>query len=253
MLSELFRDDDPIPIGVRVDDLVIGLRIDGRHPDSGGFPDDAATQLRNAHENLRRCVLTAGLGLDNVAQVSFFLSDFATRAEMNPPWVEMFPSDDDRPTYKFLPALLPPGQLVHVEFFGVAGGRRRDIQIPGVAHANPIPMAVRIGRYLFTSRLLAYDPATQQPAVGASAQTKFLFENAETVLAAAGMGWGDIVQGGAFGADEACDALIEEGWRACFPDPSRRPPLHPLRYGAGSLLVMLELIGREGGLGDAGQ
>lgn len=249
MLSELFQAGDPIPTGIRVDDLVVGFGIDGRDPETGELVDDAPIQLANAHENLRRCANAAGAELDNVAQVSFFLADFDDRVAMNVPWVETFPKDDDRPTYKFMPATLPAGQRVRVEFFAVPGERRRDIQISGVAHTNPIPMAVRIGRYLFSSRLLAYDPATERAAEGPDAQTKFLFENAETVLAAAELGWGDIVQGRAFAADDACAALLEAAWKDLYPDQLRRPPLHPIRYGAGSLVVMLELIGREGGLG----
>jgi len=64
----------------------------------------------------------------------------------------MFTNSDDRPTYKFMPAELTGEQLVHMEYFAVPGARRRDLHVQGVAHTNPIPMAVQIGRYVFSSR-----------------------------------------------------------------------------------------------------
>ncbi|HVB05644.1 MAG TPA: RidA family protein [Acidimicrobiales bacterium] len=244
--TEVFRSFDPIPVGYRNGALVTGLRIDGRDPDSGELGHGIEAQLANAYENLRRAVEAAGGSTDNIGQVSFFLADFDDRAAINPPWVAMFPDENDRPTYKFMPAPLPEGELVQMEFYAVLGERRTDIHLTGVAHANPIPMAVRIGAYLFSSRVLAYDPATAQPAEGNEAQARFLYENVNAVIDAAGMSWSDVVQGRGFLADLAEEPLLGGPWAERFPDAAARPPLHLVRYGAGALRVMLEIVAEEG-------
>ena len=150
-LSELFLGDDAIPVGVRIDDVIHGLRIRGTDPAQG-------------LDNLEHVVEAAHASLDNVAQVSFFVKDPAQLREINPAWLKMFPNADDRPTYKFMTAAdLPSERPVHLEFFAVANQRRKLLHIPNVAHTNPIPMGVRIGNYVFSSRVLPYDPQTGQP------------------------------------------------------------------------------------------
>jgi hypothetical protein len=102
---------------------------------------------------MKRAVEAAGAATDNIAQVSFFFKNFSggvMRDVINPLWVAMFTDENARPTYKFMPAPeLPGDQQVHVEFWAVPGQKRNSIQIPNVAHTNPIPFGVKMGRYLF--------------------------------------------------------------------------------------------------------
>jgi len=145
-MRELFLESDPIPVGLQVGDLIHGLRL-------------AAADAVSAMRSMRAIVAGAGASLDNVAQVSFFLRERADMPSINPAWLATFPDDQDRPTYKFMTADLPGDARVHVEFWAVAGQRRRMLHIPNVAHTNPIPMRIRIGPYVFSSRVLPYDPA----------------------------------------------------------------------------------------------
>jgi enamine deaminase RidA (YjgF/YER057c/UK114 family) len=246
--QEVFGDQnvDPIPLGTKAGDLLTGLRITGHDPKNGKLPDGIEAQLKNAYQNLRICVENAGGTIDNIAQVSMFFADFATdRGAMNPPWVEMFPNENDRPTYKFMPASLPEGERIHFEFFAVLGQRRKILAVPGVAHTNPIPLGVRIGRYLFSSRVLPYDPSTGQAADGAEAQAEFLFQNTTKLLEAGGMSWSHVQQGRAFLADPAHQKLVDSRWEARFPNAADRPVLHRVRYGGGALQVMLEIIAQQ--------
>jgi len=242
--TEIFGNSaiDPIPIGYRVGDFVIGLRVDGRDQQSGQLGNTIEEQLELAFENMRNCVQAAGGTVDNVGQVSFFLADFEHRPLINSPWVEMFPDESDRPTYKFMPATLSEGQLVQIELYAVLGESRHDVHIAGVAHTNPIPMAVRMGRYLFSSRILPYDPETGRPAEEAQTQATHVFGNASTVLETAAFMWSDVVQGRAFLVDPSDSELMAAHWAAKFPEVATRPPLHMVQYGTGGLLVMLELI-----------
>jgi 2-iminobutanoate/2-iminopropanoate deaminase len=243
-LTEIFANPeiDPIPEAIRHGDLVTGFRIDGRDPVTGELGSTIREQLDLAYGNLRRCVEAAGGTTDHIAQVSFFLRDFDDRDLINEGWIRTFADPADRPTYKFMPAPLDGGRLVQLEFFAVPGERRHPIDLAGVAHTNPIPLAVRIGRYLFSSRLLPYDPATGRPAEGDEAQADRLFEHAAAVLSAAGLGWAEVVQGRAFSVEDRGRVLLASRWRARFAGTTAAPPLHAVRYGSGALRVMLELV-----------
>jgi 2-iminobutanoate/2-iminopropanoate deaminase len=244
-IYEVFGDPDldPIPIAVRSGDLVHANRILGLDAKTGELPGDINIQMRNAYANMRRCIENAGGSMDNVAHVSIFFADFGRdREAMNPAWVEAFPKDDDRPTYKFMPAKLPEGHMVQMEFHAVLGQRRELLAVKGVAHTNPIPLGVKMGPYVFSSRMLPYDPSTEKAAEGPEAQAEFLFQNTDALLKAGGRSWRDVWQGRAFLADPAHRSLMESRWQGRFPDPAKRPPLNRVRYGGGALQVMLEVF-----------
>jgi 2-iminobutanoate/2-iminopropanoate deaminase len=243
-LSEIFCEGETLPVGVRVDDLVIGMRVSGRDPKSGALAPDVEHQLRAAYENLERVALAGGATLQSVAQVSIFLSDFDDRPKINEGWTATFTDPDDRPTYKFMPARLPAGELVAMEFFAVPGARRRPISVEGVAHTNPIPLAVAIGRYLFTSRILPYDPATGAPPEGLRAQARHCLDNTDAVLEAAGMSWAQVTQGHAFLSElSERDAVVEPFRARCRAEV----PLRVEGYRAGAIEVMLEIMAKGEG------
>ncbi|MCD6073641.1 MAG: RidA family protein [Rhodospirillales bacterium] len=235
---------DPIPVGIRSHDLVHAVRITGADPTTGAMPDGLEAQLRNAFANMSRSIENAGGTIDNIAHVSLFLADArASMPSVNAQWVGMFPDASDRPTYKFMTASLTGGLLVDIEYFAVVGARRRVIDIPGVAHTNPIPMAVRIGDYLFTSRVLPMNPASGSYPAEVTAQMDALFGNVDAVLSEAGMAWQDVMQGRLFLADMANLPTAERRWASQFPNLDTQPVLHPIHYNVGpTLLIMLELL-----------
>lgn len=245
--TEIYDDveHDPIPKGFRVDDLIMGLRINGAEMGSGNYAPNIREQLQTSFVNLRSFIEAAGVTTDNIGQVSFFLRNIEERGLINEPWTEMFPDQDNRPTYKFMPADLAGDELVRLEAYAVMGATRRAIHVDGVAHVNPIPMAVRIGKYLFSSRMLPYDPATAMPAETLEAQADFVFQHAFTVLRAAEMTWSHVLQGRAFYADQRGQELIKGRWQSQFRDAIAVPPLHNVQYNAGDLLVMLEFIAMD--------
>jgi 2-iminobutanoate/2-iminopropanoate deaminase len=242
------QDVDPIPVGTLVGDLLHVNRISGRDPKTGALGEGIQAQLKNAYAGMKLAVENAGGSIDNIAHVSMYWADFATdREQMNPPWVEFFPNDDDRPTYKFMPAAhLPEGERIAFEFYAVLGQRRKLLAVDGVAHTNPIPLGVRIGSYLFSSRMLPYDPSTGAAADGAEMQASFLFANTDALLKTGGMAWSDVIYGRAFLADWAHQPLVDAQWAQAFPDAGKRPELNRVKYGGGALQVMLEVIAKQG-------
>jgi 2-iminobutanoate/2-iminopropanoate deaminase len=209
-------DVDPIAVGVRIGDVLHAERIFGVDPETGRLGEGIDRQLALAHQNVRRFAEAAGASVDNVAQVSFFLKDWDHRPNINGPWVELFPDAEDRPTYKFMLADLPGEALVQLEVWGVAGARRQVVQIPGVAHTNPIPMAVKIGGRLFSSRILPFDPADGKPPADVERQVEVLLGNVQAVLDAAGATPEALGQVRFFVADRARLPRLQQAWDARF-------------------------------------
>lgn len=121
--------------------------------------------------------------------------------------------------------------------------RQKSIEIQGIEHAAPIPMACRVGPLLATSGISGKDPATGQMPKDADGQAFYAFENLKRVLAAAGMDLGDVAKITVFVTDDANRNAINKYWNECYPDPHQRPARHtlvmPLR---GGMLLQLEAL-----------
>jgi enamine deaminase RidA (YjgF/YER057c/UK114 family) len=250
LLTEIFGnlDIDPIPLGIRVGDLVHASRLTGIDLETGELADGIEAQLERVFGAIRHVVETAGGTVDNVAQVSFFLEHFDDRPLINRPWVAMFPNDQDRPTYKFMAANLPDGCLVQAEMWAVIDGRRQVIYTPPVAHTNPIPMGVKIGGYLFSSRILPFEPSTNAPGEGLERQSELVFQNLSTFLEVAEMDRADLLQARLFVSDRAHVPTVQKHWDAFFKGSANRPIIRTVLYPqTPAAMVYIEVIGRTDG------
>jgi 2-iminobutanoate/2-iminopropanoate deaminase len=248
VIQEIFgnSDRDPLPLGTRVGDLIHASRIVGLDLETGQLGAGIEQQMTFAFHNLRHVVEQGGGSIDNIAQVSFFLKRREDVRAINPPWVELFPDESDRPTYKFMLANLPGDQLVQLETFALVGQRRQPLYLPKVAHSNPIPMGVRIGPMLFSSRVLPHDPATGQPVQGIERQAECLFQNVQALLTLGGFTGRDLLQGRLFVADRAYVPIGDGHWQALTAGSDRAPVLHTVHYDlVPSLLIMLEVIAAQ--------
>ena len=121
--------------------------------------------------------------------------------------------------------------------------RQQSIEIEGVAHNAPIPMACRVGPVMASSGISGIDPKTGKPADGADQQAYHAFENLKSVLKKAGLDLGDVVKMTVFLTDDNNRAAINKYWNECWPDPHKRPARHslvlPLR---GGVLLQLEVL-----------
>lgn len=236
-------DQDPIPLGMKVGNVVQASRIIGTDPETGELGEGIERQLELAYRNMQSLVERAGGTIDNIAQVSFFLKRPEDRQAINKPWVAMFPDEQDRPTYKFMVSDLPGDRLLQMEMFAVLGERREVLNIPGVAHTNPIPMGVKIGNMVLSSRILPYDPETGRPGEGLERQTELVFRNMQTLLEVARARPANISQARVFIVDRSHLPKVERHWNTLFPDERHRPILHSVTYRTGSALhVYVEII-----------
>ena len=83
---------NPIPMGARVGSLVFSSRILSRDPDSGAQGETADEQAAITLGNMKRLLELAGGTLDDAAQVTVFLSDFAHRPAADAAWRQTFPA-----------------------------------------------------------------------------------------------------------------------------------------------------------------
>jgi 2-iminobutanoate/2-iminopropanoate deaminase len=113
--------------------------------------------------------------------------------------------------------------------------RQQSIDVEGIAHGAPIPVASRVGNVIATSAISGRDPKTGKLAPDADGQARLAFENLKTILAKGGMGLGDVVKITMFLADDSYRDALNKYWLECFPDAAKRPARHaitlPLRGG----------------------
>ena len=64
--------------------------------------------------------------------------------------------------------------------------RRRELEVEGVSHKNPIPMGVEIGGLVFTSGIMGQDPVTKEFPPDPARQAELMFEHVRSLLRAAG-------------------------------------------------------------------
>lgn len=236
---------DPVPSGIRSGNLIYCGHIAGTDPVNGDLPDSLDAQLRNVFRNMQTLVERAGGTIDTIARVGLFLRQLGDLTAVNEHWIAMFPNAEDRPTYKFLQTDLPERCQIQLDFFAVAGARRRLLAIPGVAHTNPIPLAVTIGPMLFSSRILPSDVEKGQYGETPERQAELSFAHARRLVELAGGSVENICQIRAFVKEPAYRQIVDEQVRCMFPNG--RPRVEMLHYPTGGALqVMIEII--AGGL-----
>jgi 2-iminobutanoate/2-iminopropanoate deaminase len=107
-------------------------------------------------------------------------------------------------------------------------GGRRSIEVEGLQHSAPIPMAARVGPLLVSGGISGQDPATGQVPADVAGQVRLVFANLRRVLAAGGAGPDDVAKLTFFVRDRAVRPVIDEEWVAVFPDAAGRPARHTL-------------------------
>lgn len=101
--------------------------------------------------------------------------------------------------------------------------RRVSIDLPGFAHANPIPAASRIGPFVYSGVLTGRDPVTREMPEGLDAQCANVFAHVEELMTAAGGSSDDIVKMTFWLARYRDRDALNREWLAMFPDATSRP------------------------------
>jgi 2-iminobutanoate/2-iminopropanoate deaminase len=126
----------------------------------------------------------------------------------------------------------------------------RSVEVPGLAHNAPIPVASRVGPLLCSSAISGKDAATGQLPADTTAQVRHAFANLHSVLAAGGATPADVARLTVTVKDNGVRDAINAVWLALYPDPHARPArhiaVHDLQHGMALQLEFIALISKEG-------
>jgi 2-iminobutanoate/2-iminopropanoate deaminase len=245
-LPGLAGDSAVAPDLVNVGNLFFTSGIRGVNVKTGELPEDPAQQFLNAWHNLAALVEGAGLSTDNVGLVTNFIDSQDYRAFINPGWLELFPTANNRPARKTTAYPLPDGVAVELQAFGVQKQRRACIEVKGLTHRDPLPNAARLGDYVFTSVIVPWDLSTSEPVIGEPAQTDQCFLNMRTLMEEAGGTIDDVVLQWVYLNDFAYQPYMVDVYLEAWPVDQYQAARKTFRYPMGGQ-IQIQCIGRIGG------
>ena len=104
--------------------------------------------------------------------------------------------------------------------------RRRTIDVPGLHHTNPIPVASSIGNLLMSGGIAGQDPRTGQYGRDLESQCSLMFQNVRLVMEAAGSTTDRVIKVNVWLRDIADKKPLNDEWCRMFPDEESRPARH---------------------------
>jgi len=121
--------------------------------------------------------------------------------------------------------------------------KRTVIEIPGLAHAVPIPNGAKIGNMVFSSAISGKNTETGKLPPDPDEQAEVLFRNIEKFMQLAGGTPENIGHMTVFLRDEKYRDSINKAWLKMFPDEHNRPARHAVKADLrGEVLFQVELI-----------
>lgn len=219
----------------KVGNLVITSGIPGINRKTGVLPETPAEQFQLAYENLRFVLESMGVSeRDEIAHLTVFIPDPSFRNLINRGWMALYP-DGERPARKTNQVPLPEGMFVQLQAIAVVGEKRTQLEIPGLAHRDPLPMGVKAGPYVFSSVISPQDPKTGETAKGgALAQIKQNFENVKLLMEQAGGSVDDVNHLWVFMKNFDHQPAMVDEWVRVYPNDGERPARKTLRYELGA-------------------
>ena len=108
--------------------------------------------------------------------------------------------------------------------------KRRNVEVPGLEHTNPIPLATMIGPFLVSGGIPGRDSATGKTGADFDTQVVLMFDNIRKVMQAAGGTTDDILKLSVWMNSGKSKKTLNEQWTAMFPDEGSRPARHTFVY-----------------------
>ncbi len=223
------------PVGaVRVGKLIMTSGVPGIHRKTGILPEDPVQQFQNAYDNLRYLLESMGVkGPEEIAHLTVYIPDPKYRQYINKGWMDMY-LEPDRAARKTNQVPLPEGMYVQLQAIAVPGEKRQQIEIPGLAHRDPLPMGVKAGPFVFSSVISPQDPKTGENATGgALAQIKQDFENVRLFMEQAGGTLDNVNHLWVFMKDFQHQPAMVDEWVRMWPNDGDRPARKTVHYDLG--------------------
>lgn len=107
---------------------------------------------------------------------------------------------------------------------------REVLAAPGMfIHENPIPTAIKMGQFVFSSALPGVEPETQAIPDDPARQIALAFDQVRRTVEAAGGTTANIAKMTVFLNDLQYRSLVNEEWVKMFPIPADRPVRHAVK------------------------
>jgi 2-iminobutanoate/2-iminopropanoate deaminase len=236
---------DPLPMGVKIGNFIFSSVLGPDVPGSDARPEGGA-QIPQTFANLRALAEAGGAKLDDVSLVWTYLGDFQHMPAMVETWLDVFPTEGDRPSRKTFPYDLGGrSTLVQAQFIAALAGKRTNYEVEGIGHHDPIPLGARKGDYFFSSGITGVSTETGKLANGAEAQMDVALDNLRKLIEVVGGSLDNISLVTTLLADQAYAASALAAWNKRFPNPENRPALHVAKLGlpGRETLVQVHAIG----------
>src|SRR5258706_1112102 len=136
----------------------------------GNLVAGALPQIDRCFDNMKLMMKAAGGSDAGINHVWVFMKDFSYQHAMVERWIKDYPAFGDRPARKTLPYDLAGDSQIQVQLTGYIGARRKNYEVPGVGHEDPIPMGSSLGPLLQSSGMFGIDRATKKRVEGLDAQ-----------------------------------------------------------------------------------
>ena len=158
---------------------------------------DFAAQTTQVFDNLRGILRQAGSSLDNAVTATVMLQNASDFPALDQIYRQQFKGEPPART-TVIGNMVRPGALLEIQVTAVPNGVARKAILPAgwMKPASPYNYAIQAGDTLYLSGLVARsgkDNSQVQGDIGT--QVKTIMDNAGEILKAAGMSYGDLVQG----------------------------------------------------------
>jgi 2-iminobutanoate/2-iminopropanoate deaminase len=221
---------DPLPMGAKLGPMVFSSVIAPEDPADGKLVQGALPQIARAFDNMKLFMKAAGGSDAEINHAWVFMKDFAFQHDMVERWVRDYPNFGDRPARKTLPYDLAGDSQIQVQISGRLGGRRKNYEVRGIGHDDPIPMGSSIGPLLQSSGMFGIDPMTGKRVEGLEAQLDKALRNIRSLLDSAGTTPDSIAHLTVMLQDYADAPRVSAALRELFPDPQNAPALKFITY-----------------------
>jgi 2-iminobutanoate/2-iminopropanoate deaminase len=221
---------DPLPMGARLGPMVFSSVIAPEDPATGKLVAGPLPQIDRAFENMKLFMKAAGGTDADINHVWVFMKDFTFQPPMVERWVKDYPKFGDRPARKTLPYDLAGDTQIQVQLTGCLGAARKNYEVPGVGHDDPIPMGSSVGPLLQSSGMFGIDPATGKRVEGLEAQLDKAMRNVRALLEQAGTTPEHVAHMTVMLQDYADAPRVLDGLRTLFPDVDSTPSLKFATY-----------------------
>jgi enamine deaminase RidA (YjgF/YER057c/UK114 family) len=179
------------PPGIDAGDYVY-VSGQGPHRADGTIPEKFADQVRQALENVRKVVESAGLAMDHVAYVQVYLEDINRSRELDEVFASYFPKDP--PARALLGVAKLPEPAVQITAIAVRDLQgKQPVSVPGFAPNKAYSPGMLTHDQLFVSTMLGRDPTNGTVPQDPALQVNLALDGVKAVVQAAGLSMAHMV------------------------------------------------------------